>query len=191
MLREILHNLKSKGLICIIFIGIMVCSLCLFVIKKQMMTVNEEENIQENPIVQENGEMPEEFYSFEGKWIVGEYIDDAVESTGVDINSEEYKKTHGKRSLELREKYEGYTFEINEDSIEYFYPASELGYFYNDYHELFIIYRQPDTLEIVLPFLCASVQLKELDEEFDIIIDGNGDAVLEVGNRFFELDRVN
>lgn len=134
---------------------------------------------------------PEEFYTFQGKWIVGEYLDGAVESTGVDINTEEYKGMHEKWILEMREKYEGYSFEISEDSMVYFLASSEIGYHFDDYAELFFVFRQPSTLGIVPPFVCASVQLKGLDEEFDIIIDGNGDAVLEVENGFFELNREN
>ncbi|MCM1040679.1 MAG: hypothetical protein NC434_15285, partial [Ruminococcus sp.] len=146
---------------------------------------------QEYPNIQEDVEMSEEFNSFEGKWIIGEYIDSAVESHGVDINSEEYKNSLEEMILELKEKYENYIFEVYEDSIEYFYPASELGYYYSDYSILFDIYRQPPTIEIVPPFLCASLRIRGLDEEMSIIIDGNGEAVLEVEHCFFKIDKIN
>ena len=51
---------KEKRVISVLFIGIIVCSLCLFAVKKQMLIVNEEENIQEYPIIQESNELSEE-----------------------------------------------------------------------------------------------------------------------------------
>ena len=184
-------NIIHKRVISILFIGIIVCSVYLFAEKNKMLAVNEEkESSQEYPITQESVAMPEEFYSFEGKWIVREYIDSAVEPHEVDTDDEEYIRDHEEYVLELKEKYEDCTFEISEDSVEYFGGGSELGYYYENYSELFLIYRQPPTLEIVPPFLCASVKLKESDEWFDIIIEGNGEAVFEARYCFFKLDRV-
>jgi len=166
-----------------------------FIYREQDITMEEYEEIRSHmqrvssEVSMKNVGMDEEFYSFKGHWNVGRYLDSAVESTGVDIDTEEYRKSHEKWVAELREKYEGYSFEISEDSFVYFGASSELGYYYEDYAELQFIFHQPPTLGIVPPFLCASVRLKELDEELDIIIDGNGDAVLEVEWGFFELDR--
>lgn len=133
----------------------------------------------------------EEFYSFKGHWNVGRYLDSAVESTGVEVDTEEYKKSHEKWVEELREKYEGYSFEISEESLVYFGASCEGGYYYEDYADLQFVFHQPPTLEMVPPFLCASVRLKELDEEFDIILDGNGDAIFVAEYGFFELERQN
>ncbi|MDE5598543.1 MAG: hypothetical protein K2J04_12050 [Lachnospiraceae bacterium] len=162
-----------------------------------MLTVNEEENIQasdevteELSMTQKSAEMPEEYYLFEGIWRVGGYIDGAEESIYVDTESEEYKEGHARYITKYIEKYWGYTFEVTADSIEHFGSRDAKGYYYDDDRVLYSNFRQPSTLEIAPPFLCAWVQLKELDEWFYIIIDGNGKAVLEVGNLFFELDRV-
>lgn len=135
-------------------------------------------------------EIPDEFYMFKGKWIVGEYIVGMVESTGVDTESEEYKESDAQYVAELKEKYEGYIFEISEDSV-YLGASNELGYYYDNYSDLFVVFRQPSKLEIVPPFVCATIHLKEFDEWIDIIIDGNGKATFEAGHLFFELDRVN
>lgn len=118
-------------------------------------------------------EIPDEFYMFKGKWIVGEYIVGMVESTGVDTESEEYKESDAQYVAELKEKYEGYIFEISEDSV-YLGASNELGYYYDNYSDLFVVFRQPSKLEIVPPFVCATIHLKEFDEWIDIIIDGNG-----------------
>lgn len=124
---------------------------------------NDEVSEELSSITQESDEMPDEFYAFKGKWTVGEY----------------------------KEKYEGYIFEISEESIVYFGASSELGYYYDNYAELLMVFRQPPNLEIAPLFLCASIQLKGLDEWIDIIIDGNGKAIFVAGHLFFELDRVN
>ena len=57
--------------------------------------------------------------------------------------------------------------------------------------DLLDFYQYSPNLEIVPPYLYAWVRLKEQGENFGIIIDGNGDVILEVGGRFFELDRKN
>ena len=54
---------KDKRVISVLFVGIIVCSIYLLAEKKQMLTVNEEENIQEDPIIQENDEVSEESYA--------------------------------------------------------------------------------------------------------------------------------
>lgn len=59
---------KEKKVISVLFIGIIVCALCLFAVKKQTLTANEEENIQESNELseelsydtQENDEVSEE-----------------------------------------------------------------------------------------------------------------------------------
>ncbi|MBD5452854.1 MAG: hypothetical protein HDR30_00810 [Lachnospiraceae bacterium] len=51
---------KEKKVISVLFIGIIVCALCLFAVKNQILTANEEENIQEYPIIQESDELSEE-----------------------------------------------------------------------------------------------------------------------------------
>ncbi len=156
-----------------------------------MIQENDEVSEELSSMTQERDEMPDEFYTFKGKWKVGKYIDCFKESTGVDIESEEYEESKARYEAKYKEKYEGYIFEISEDSIVYFGASNELGYYYDDYAKLFIVFRQPSNIEIVPPFLCASIQLKESDEWFDIIIDGNGKAIFVVGHLFFELDRVN
>ena len=184
-------NIIHKRVISIFFIGIIVCSVYLFAEKNKMLAVNEEkESVQDYSVTQENVEIPEEFYSFKGKWVVREYIDSAVEPHGVDTDAEEYKRYHEEYVLEMKEKYGDCIFEIYEDSIDYFFPPTELGYYCDDYSMLFDIYRQPYTIEIVPPFLCASIQLKQSDEVINIIIDSNGKAVLVVEHCFFKLDRV-
>ena len=54
---------KDKRVISVLFVGIIVCSIYLLAEKKQMLTVNEEEKIQENPIIQESDEVSEESYA--------------------------------------------------------------------------------------------------------------------------------
>lgn len=136
-------------------------------------------------------ELPQEFYAFEGKWEVGEYLDMAVEFSGVDIEEAGYQERRTQYINSYREEYEGFTFEIREDSVEQFCETNEWGYHYDDYGILFMIYRQPPYLGIEPPFLCASIQLKGADDFFDIIIDNNGKAIFEAGHVFFELNRVN
>ena len=78
-------NIIHKRVISIFFIGIIVCSVYLFAEKNKMLAVSEEkESTQEYPITQAKVTMPEEFCSFEGKWVVREYIDSAVELHEVD-----------------------------------------------------------------------------------------------------------
>lgn len=77
-----------------------------------MLQGNDDMSEELSSMTQKGDEMPEEFCSFEGKWIVAEY----------------------------KEKYEGYIFEISEDSIVYFGASSELGYCYDDYAELFFVF---------------------------------------------------
>ncbi len=183
---------KDKRVISVLLVGIIVCSIYSFTAKNQILTVNKEndEVTEELSMTQKSAEMPEEFYLFEGIWRVGGYIDGAEESIYVDTESEEYKEGHVRYITKYIEKYWGYTFEVTPDSIEHFGSRDAKGYYYDDDRVLYSNFRQPSTLEIVPPYLCAWVQLKELDEWFYIIIDGNGKAVFEVGNLFFELDRV-
>ena len=54
---------KDKRVISVLFVGIIVCSIYLLAEKKQMLTVNEEEKMQENPIIQESDEVSEESYA--------------------------------------------------------------------------------------------------------------------------------
>lgn len=135
-------------------------------------------------------ELPEEFNSFKGKWVIGKFIGACVEESDEEMSAEQ-KKVYEKRNAEYRERFVGNTFEISEDSIMYFMAPCELEYHYNDYQDVLKFYQHPPKLEMVPPYLCAWVQIKELGWNFDIIIDGNGDAVLAVEGIFFELERQN
>ena len=167
-----------------------------FEYREQPITMEEFEEIRdrirdiptENQNTMKNDELPEEFNSFKGKWVIGEYIGACLEEPYEEMSAEQ-RKAHEKWNAEYREQYEGYIFEIAEDSITFFMSPCELGYYYDDYQDILKFHRHPPRLELVPPYLHAWVQLKELDETFSIIIDGNGDAVLAVGDRFFELDR--
>lgn len=169
-----------------------------FEYRDQLITMEEFEGIKDRikdiPIKQcntvKNDELPEEFHLFKGKWVIGEYIGACLEEPYEEMGAEE-KTLHEKWNLEYRKGYEGYSFEIDVDSVTYFMSPCELGYHFDEHQDILKFHRYPPKLEIVPPYLYAWVRLKELDETFDIILDGNGDAVLVVGGRFFELNRDN
>ena len=74
---------KDKRVISVLFVGIIVCSIYLLAEKKQMLTVNEEENIQEDPIIQENDEVSEESYA------ITQENDEMPETISEEIEKEE------------------------------------------------------------------------------------------------------
>jgi len=167
-----------------------------FEYREQPITMEEFEEIrdriQDIPTEKSNtmkkAELPEEFDLFKGEWSVDKYIGACAEEPYEEMSAEQ-KEWHEKWNAEYRERFEGYTFEISEDSITYFMAPCELNYHYDEYDDLLDFYQYSPTLEIVPPYLYAWVRLEEQAENFGIIIDGNGDAVLEVGGRFFELDK--
>jgi hypothetical protein len=66
--------------------------------------------------------------------------------------------------------------DINKKNLIIFGPPTELGYYCENWDELFFIFRQP-SLECTAPYLCASFRIKEYSDCLDIIMGNNGIAV--------------
>ena len=126
-----------------------------------------------------------------GEWNVAEYLGSGVEYSGIDVNDTTYIVEKEKNTEVMQQKYLGATLRIEADNILFFGAPCELGYYYNDYSELFSIYRQPAELKVTPPFMCVEIQLKDVDEIINIINDKDDVVVLEVGGYFFRLERVN
>lgn len=124
-----------------------------------------------------------------GEWEVVEYLGSAVEYHGVELKNAEEIKAAEEYDASVKEKYLGTVIQLTEENTAYFGAPCEVGYYYEDYSELFMLYRQPYTTEIVPPFNCVSMYLKDTEDNIDIIIDGSNMVVLEVRGNFFKLKK--
>lgn len=126
-----------------------------------------------------------------GKWKVVEYLGRGVEYSGIDVNDVDYINQTNEYTKLMQETYLDVVLNIEKDNILFFSAPSEMGYYYNDYSDLFFIYRQPLELEVTPPFMCIEMQLKDTDEMINIINDAEDNVVLEVSGHFFKLEKSN
>lgn len=124
---------------------------------------------------------------FKGEWRVDEYLDWQVACTG-EIIDEEYYRNMELHVKEVEEQYLGKVLSVNEDSIEYFASRNDSRYVYETWSYLFVAYRQPLAVAEVLqePYVGAYIKIKDVDDSFDIIIDENRNAVIEIRGVFFK-----
>ena len=130
----------------------------------------------------ENEGVSKEFY---GEWVITEYLGKSVPyHEEVAVQTEE-----GVESEINTEQYLGKQIIINQESVESICPPTELGYSYETWDDLFFVFRNSSDLILKPPFQCADIQIKEIDEEFSIIIDSEAKAVLYVQGEFYNIER--
>lgn len=173
------YKLIICSLSCIIFVVVMMILVQIFQSNLRY------EELDMDRIREMRGDEPVEI--FKGEWRVDEYLDWQVACTG-EVIDEEYYRNMELHVKEVEEQYLGKVLSVNEDSIEYFASRNDSRYVYETWSHLFFVYRQPLAVAEVLqePYVGADIKIKDVDDSFDIIIDENRNAVIEIRGVFFK-----
>lgn len=124
-----------------------------------------------------------------GEWLVVEYLGSAVEYHGAEPETSEEKEMAEEYDMAVEEQYLGSTIRLTEENVAWFAAPCEMGYYYEDYEELFSLYRQPHTMNIAPPFTCVDASLKDMEDSIGIIIDANDMVVICVKGNFFRMEK--
>lgn len=131
----------------------------------------------------------EEFRIFEGTWLVTEYLDETVEYHAGELDEEYYRRSE-ELTVELKNKYIGNVLYIKPSNITYFTVRSEVGHRVETWDALFLMFRQPPTLNAEPPYWAGDFYLKNDTGWIGIVIDNSGEAFLFVKGSIFQLERV-
>lgn len=147
------------------------------------------EQIEFNSYEHENAE--NELSTVLGQWYVAEYLGESVEYHGIRLKTEEQENEEERLILDTKEIYLEKTIEIETEKVIFFSSPTEIGYYYSDWDEMFMIYRQPPDIwdETSPPFLCISILHEDFNENLDLILDNNNNATLYANGLFFRLLR--
>lgn len=133
-----------------------------------------------------------EYYAMLEQWKITEYLGESVYRYIGDISSEAYVKEQ-ELTQSLKDTYLDQEINMSWDrkhhDVTSFHSASEYGYYYTSWENLYKVYGQPETLVMEAPFSCATLQVHDFEEDIDIIVDKNGKAAICVEGRFFLLEK--
>lgn len=133
-------------------------------------------------------EFDKEFYKVFGVWKVAEYLGEADSYSIENLDQDVYEKEQ-RTTEHIKETYLGEKLHMWPDYIFYFSSASEYGYYYTSWENLYKVYGQPKDLELEAPFCCVSIRAGgNMEDVADVIIDAKGTKILVVNNRFFLLE---
>ena len=193
MLKEIIQNKKIRAVIVIVsVIFLFTVVYCAMKPKKENNNLISKET-EKVTVISGGGktEEDEEISAAYGEWKITDYLGESVEYHGADATTKVEKSENEKVIKKIKKKYLHKKLFIDSKNITAFSPPTELGYNVLTWDDLFSIYRQPSDIwdGISSPFLCISLNLKDYDDSFDLIIDTNGIATLVVKGQFFRLEK--
>lgn len=193
MLEEIIQNKKIRAVIVIVsVIFLFTVVYCAMKPKKENNNLISKES-EKITVISGGGKTDEdeEISAAYGEWKITDYLGESVEYHGADATTKIEKSENEKVIKKIKKKYLYKKLFIDSKNITAFSPSTELGYNVLTWDDLFLIYRQPSDIwdGISPPFLCISLNLKDYDDSFDLIIDTNGIATLVVKGQFFRLEK--
>ncbi len=147
-----------------------------------------ESDMQEEKI--KNLSYEEAFEVIRGKWEVAEYLGEATEYHGVDLDDPEYQESQKKNREYVFQEYFGKRLEIDEKNIVDFMSRSDGKFIYETYNELFTVVRNPASIAYEPPFFIASVQLEGYAEQLTIIKSADDVFFFTVRGLFFKLNKI-
>jgi len=145
----------------------------------------EEDNL--TPLPEGNDAFSEpEFLKIAGKWEISAYYVTGLESH-IDPVPEGYYKSE-EEVKKHNEKYLNTVISISADTVEFYYPPSELGYYYHDDRDLISGFLIP--ISVVSPTFYIELEHTDFENWIDFIITGDGKSYIGIDHIFYEVTKV-